>query len=277
MSKVSIITINYNNGKGLQHTIESVIQQSVNDFEFIVIDGNSLDNSKEIISNYKSQLTYAISEPDYGIYNAMNKGIAKANYEYLLFLNSGDILENKDVIKNIQTYLNDSDIVSGDILIEDAKGEHYVPSRDEVTLDFFFNISLFHQATFIKRQLFLDLGLYNESFKIGGDYEFFIRALYKYNCTYKHTPILISKFKTDGISNDPAYIEINKIEAKKAWLLNVSPRTYEAFSRCYEFYSSDEHYLKTRSPLFRLATKFSKFMFSIRFFFYKTFKEKKAK
>lgn len=277
MSKISIITINYNNGKGLQNTIESVIKQSDQDFEFIVIDGNSTDGSKEIISKYKSKLTYAISEPDHGIYNAMNKGILKANFEYLLFLNSGDTLENEDVIKNIQMHLNDSDIVSGDILIEDVKGKHYVPSRDEVTLDFFFNISLFHQSTFIKRQLFLDLGLYNESFKIGGDYEFFIRALYKYNCSYKHSPILISKFITDGISNDPAYVEINKIEAKKAWLLNVSHRSYEAFSRCYEFYHSEEQYLKTRSPLFRMATKFSKFMFSIRFFFYKTFKEKKAK
>jgi glycosyltransferase involved in cell wall biosynthesis len=92
MPKLSIITINYNNLEGLQRTVESVVNQTWQEFEYIVIDGGSTDGSADFIESQSETIDYWVSEPDKGIYNAMNKGIAKASGEYLLFLNSGDHL-----------------------------------------------------------------------------------------------------------------------------------------------------------------------------------------
>ena len=270
---ISIITINFNNKIGLEKTIQSVIQQTYKSFEFIVIDGSSADGSKDVICEYQSHFSYFVSEPDTGIYNAMNKGILKAKGEYLLFLNSGDILVNKDVIKNALIHLNIEDVISGDILIVENYKTNMGISKDEISLDWFFNISLYHQATFIKRKLFFDYGMYNESFKIGGDYEFFIRLFFREKCTYKHVNIIVAKFTADGISNNLAYLEINRQEVKVAWLLNVSEATYKEFDRYYTLLQTDEVYLKSRSRFFNVTTKFSKFLYSIKFFIYKKIKK----
>ena len=101
MNKISIITVNYNDREGLKKTIESVINQTWQDFEFIIIDGGSTDGSREVIEQYKDKIDYWISEPDKGIYNAMNKGIKAASGEFLLFLNSGDRLIDKNITEKV--------------------------------------------------------------------------------------------------------------------------------------------------------------------------------
>ena len=101
MSKISIITINYNDLKGLQKTFNSVVNQSNKDFEYIVIDGGSSDGGKEFLEQNSDKLAYWISEKDSGVYNAMNKGIKAAKGEYLLFLNSGDFLVDDNVIEKV--------------------------------------------------------------------------------------------------------------------------------------------------------------------------------
>jgi len=114
--KLSIITVNLNNKSGLQKTIDSVISQTYKDFEWIIIDGGSTDGSKELIEQYSQYITYWISEPDKGIYNAMNKGIVQAKGEYLQFLNSGDALYDKYVLDKILKATNiTSDIITGSI------------------------------------------------------------------------------------------------------------------------------------------------------------------
>ena len=97
--KYSIITVNYNNKEGLRKTIESVISQTFRDFEYIVIDGGSSDGSAELLKEYSDKITYWVSEPDKGIYNGMNKGIAKATGDYLNFMNSGDCFYDQQVLK----------------------------------------------------------------------------------------------------------------------------------------------------------------------------------
>ena len=99
--KLSIITINLNNKEGLQKTIESIVNQTFRDYEFIIIDGGSNDGSIDVIELYKENITYWISEPDKGIYNAMNKGISIAKGEYYYFLNTGDRLISNDVLEKI--------------------------------------------------------------------------------------------------------------------------------------------------------------------------------
>ncbi|MEP7170167.1 MAG: glycosyltransferase, partial [Bacteroidota bacterium] len=101
MPLFSIITVNLNNAAGLKKTIESVVTQTFNDVEYIIIDGASTDGSKEVIKNYETKISYWVSEKDTGIYNAMNKAIKKAKAEYCLFLNSGDSLTNKKVLNDV--------------------------------------------------------------------------------------------------------------------------------------------------------------------------------
>ena len=88
--RLSIITINYNNREGLRKTIESVVNQTYRNFEYIIIDGGSTDGSVEVVKEYADRISYWVSEPDNGIYNAMNKGVLAANGKYIQFLNSGD-------------------------------------------------------------------------------------------------------------------------------------------------------------------------------------------
>ena len=113
--KISIITINYNDAKGLKRTIESVKSQIYKDFEHIIIDGDSCDGSKDIINENAELFSYWCSESDRGRYNAMNKGIAHASGDYLLFLNSGDYLSDDNVLKDFSMSLSNKDIVYGDL------------------------------------------------------------------------------------------------------------------------------------------------------------------
>jgi glycosyltransferase involved in cell wall biosynthesis len=240
---ITIITVNRNNAAGLKKTIESVVNQSSGAFEFIVIDGDSTDGSKQVMDHYKGRLTIALSEPDTGIYNAMNKAIKLAKGDYVLFLNSGDYLLNEHVLKTVAPRLTGYDVISGDIILEENNKTYERASKDEITLDFFFRISLYHQATFIAKKLFDQYGLYNETFKIGGDYEFFIRVFYKYNASYLHIHEPVSYFKADGISNNPEFLTIKNEEALTAWKLNVSERMYQILTEHQQFENSPTYWL----------------------------------
>lgn len=201
--KYSIITINFNNREGLRKTIESVIAQTFEDFEYIVIDGGSTDGSVDIIKEYADRINYWVSEPDKGIYNAMNKGIVKTHGEYLNFMNSGDCFHNNKVLQEIMPYL-DSDIVTGKTYYEG--GIHGFYKKDVTMLDFFKG-SLEHQATFIKKDLFTNK-LYDESFKIISDWIFFVDTLIYGNATFHNTDIIICKFESGGISmSSPKLVE----------------------------------------------------------------------
>ena len=114
--KYSIITVNYNNKEGLRRTIESVIHQTFHDYEFIIIDGGSTDGSMDVLKEYDAQINYWVSEPDSGIYNAMNKGIAKAKGEYLNFMNSGDCFYTADVLEKVSLYNSNADFIVGTII-----------------------------------------------------------------------------------------------------------------------------------------------------------------
>ena len=154
--KYSIITVNYNNKEGLRQTIESVINQIYRDYEFIVIDGGSTDGSADVLKEYDDQITYWVSEKDNGIYNAMNKGIAKATGDYLNFMNSGDCFYASDVLKNVANYQSDADFIVGkDYHYSERKQRgHASIQPPRTTMMHFFMGTLDHQSSFIKRELF---------------------------------------------------------------------------------------------------------------------------
>ena len=195
---LSIITINYNDAIGLEKTITSVITQSFKDFEYLVIDGNSNDGSKNIIEAHKKNIQFAVSEPDTGIYNAMNKGIANAKGKYLLFLNSGDVLNGSTALMDfIQHPDFQGDIIYGDYQFEE--GNKVYP--DVLTPLFFIKSSLPHQSTFFKRIVFDQIGLYEEQYKIVSDRAFYIKCFLSNQFVFKHINYSLSIFDLSGRSN----------------------------------------------------------------------------
>lgn len=187
--KLSIITINLNNREGLQRTIDSVVCQTFRDFEWIVIDGGSTDGSRELIEQYADHFAYWVSEPDKGIYNAMNKGIKVAKGEYLLFLNSGDCLYQQNVLQQVFTHSFSEDIVYCD----DGGTDGVVKkggSPDKITLEFLYTYTICHQTIFHKSSLFRD-NLYDENYKIVADWKFLYEQLIKRDVSYRKLNILL--------------------------------------------------------------------------------------
>ena len=199
--KLSIITINRNNAVGLRKTIESVVHQTFIDIEYIVIDGASTDESVEVIKQYAKKITYWVSESDKGIYNAMNKGILKAKGEYLLMLNSGDVLDNSINLFTIFAKYDGYDLIYGNVKWLNSENKIIKAKfTDKPYFKALVNSSLGHQAIFIKRKLHEQVGLYDEDIKIVSDWCFYLKALFKYNCTYIHIDEYIAICDRDGMS-----------------------------------------------------------------------------
>lgn len=198
--KLSIITINYNNAEGLRKTLASVASQTYANIEHIIVDGASTDGSVDVIKEYENQLNIThstinllwSSEPDNGIYNAMNRGIRKATGEYVQILNSGDLLAAPDVTARMMNALHQTSniqhqtsisIFYGNMLKSyDGKtiisrdtcgGKMYTPE----SFLYFYKGTLNHDCAYIRRDLFDKYGLYNEQMKICSDWEWYVRAI----------------------------------------------------------------------------------------------------
>lgn len=206
--RLSIITINYNNAGGLSKTMTSVLKQTYNSIEYIVIDGGSDDGSLEIMEKHASALAYSVSEKDNGIYPAMNKGIDKATGEYFLFLNSGDFLKTEVTISNCFQKGITADIVYGNI--ESAGRVINYPAVLDFT--FFFRDSIPHPASFIRRSVFETVGKYNENNKIVSDWEFFLKVIIGKKASYAHINETVTVYDTTGLSADPAFAALQNKE-----------------------------------------------------------------
>lgn len=212
--KLSIITVNLNNKVGLQKTIDSVISQTFKDFEWIVIDGGSTDGSKELIEKYSNYISYWVSEPDKGIYNGMNKGIKHSNGEYLLFLNSGDILHTNSIIDFILSDQLTEDIIIFDILLQ-GKGKKIkkdLSLLSSLSVVSFLLYSTFpHQSTLIKKKLFKECGMYNLDYRIVADWVLFFEACVFKDASYIYKKgTILSEYDLSGLSStnkDAAYNE----------------------------------------------------------------------
>lgn len=215
LPKVSIITINYNNFKGLEKTIKSVINQTQNDYEFIVIDGDSTDGSKELIGRYSEKIDFWVSEPDTGVYNAMNKGIKVAKGDFVIFMNSGDSFYENTVLQKVYPLLvDDYDIYYGDNykIKQNSKRKKTYPEK--LSFSFFYNSCINHQATFVRKRLFFDYFLYNENLKIVSDWEFFIYTICIENRPYKYLKLTICNYDFTGISSKKENKSIADLERK---------------------------------------------------------------
>lgn len=213
--KISIITINYNNIKGLEKTIKSIIHQTQNHYEFIIIDGGSTDGSKELIERHSEKINYWVSEPDSGVYNAMNKGIKVATGDFVIFMNSGDAFYENTVLEKVNSLLVDEfDIYYGDNYKVKQNSKRKKTYPEKLSFSFFYYSCINHQATFIRRQLFFDYFLYNEKFKIVSDWEFFIYTICIENRPSKYLKMTICNYDFTGISSNIANKSIADLEKK---------------------------------------------------------------
>ena len=207
--KLSIITINFNNRDGLRKTIESVVNQTWQEFEYIIIDGGSTDGSVEVIKEFADHIDYWVSEPDKGIYDAMNKSIDQAKGEYCLFMNSADTIYEKTTLEKVNAELDGTDIISGKMLL--ANGNWGIPHQD-ITLKHFFNGTLPHQATFIRSALFAQYP-YDTHYRIVSDWKFWVEALICGNCSYKSIDQQIAVFDGSGISSSNWELQLKERES----------------------------------------------------------------
>lgn len=238
--------------------MNSIKNQTWQEFEHVVIDGNSTDGSEEIIKSYEYNNLVWFSEPDSGIYNAMNKGIVKASGKYFLFLNSGDILYNNEVIASTVPYFSTGkSILAGNIIFDESTGKRLREHPDKITFSYLVGNAISHPSTFIKRELFLKYGNYDESYKIVSDWAFFIKVLGLNNESYSKLPITISIFDTKGISTQEDNLNVVYEERGKV-LESYFPRIFNNADDVYvfdKFINKNKRfkYLKIidKSPFFR--------------------------
>ncbi len=222
--RISIITINRNNAEGLASTIESVVRQTSVPHEFIVIDGGSTDGSADVIRRSEKNITRWVSEPDAGIYQAMNKGIGMTSGTHLLFLNSGDRLFSNSLLADILAAGFTEEVIFGDIMYDGHREPIVMP--DEIDIRLFLGQSIGHGATLMKKTLFTQFGLYDESNRIVSDWAFFLKVLITEGCSYRHVPRIFTIYQSGGISVDESYARLQQEERDKTLRL-LFPHFYE--------------------------------------------------
>lgn len=199
--KISVITVCFNAEKEIEKTLRSVIGQTYRDFEYIVVDGKSTDRTLDIIQRYSDRITCIISEPDTGIYNAMNKGVRLAKGEYCLFMNAGDTFANAQALQLASLFLNDGfDVLVGrEISMKDGKIIDYVYPPQEITPMHLYRSSLSHQSAFIRREALLRYP-YDETLRLVSDWKFWIEALLVNHLKYRAIDVDVSCFNHDGMT-----------------------------------------------------------------------------
>lgn len=209
---LSIITINRNNASGLEKTMRSVLAQTFKEFEYVVIDGASTDGSVDVIKGLEPQFEGRlnwVSEPDSGIYNAMNKGIRMASGDYIQILNSGDMLATPDVTERMLAEVQritekegkKPDIVYGNMTKVDSEGRILGKSGEvEHSLRQFYSSALNHDCAYIRRDLFEKYGYYDENLKIVSDWKWYLQAIGLGGVVPRYVDIDVTIFDAGGIS-----------------------------------------------------------------------------
>jgi glycosyltransferase involved in cell wall biosynthesis len=204
---VSIITVCYNSIRTISDTIKSVLSQTYPLIEYIIVDGSSTDGTIEKINSFNKGISKFISEPDNGIYDAINKGIRLATGSVVGILNSDDFFYDNYIIENIVGSFNNHDIdaVFGDVQFVDpiktSKIVRYYSSKNFNTAKFKYGFMPAHPSFYVKRELFERLGYYKVDYKIAADFDLLIRFLYINQIAYKYLEMPFLSMRTGGISN----------------------------------------------------------------------------
>ena len=201
--KVSIITVCYNSCSSIEKTINSVLSQSYNNIEYIIIDGKSTDGTLNIIKKYIDNIDIVISEPDNGIYDAMNKGIKQSTGEWLMFMNSGDTYINHNSLNDFINNLNEEiRILRGNIIrvYPKFKTESTGITKQNPGIMDMFNGTFHHQASLIQKTLFDEFGYYSTQYRLMSDWKFFFDCVILHKQQTKYVDFPVAYFAMDGAS-----------------------------------------------------------------------------
>lgn len=210
---VTIITACYNSSLTIEKTIKSIINQDYSNIEYIIIDGLSTDQTLEIISKYKSQISRIISEPDKGIYDALNKGLNASNGDIIGFIHSDDILANNSVITDIVNVFkkNKFDILWGDLVIENIiskKIKRFYSGKKIDKNSFDIGVMPPHPATFIRTNVYKNFGSFNTLYKIASDYDLLFRFIVLSEASYGYIDKILVIMSDGGISNKSLFSKL---------------------------------------------------------------------
>lgn len=234
--KISVITVCRNAEQHIEGTIQSVINQTKFDnIEYIIIDGASTDKTTEIIAKYQDKIDYFISEPDSGIYNAMNKGIKVATGDFIIFLNSGDYYINELVFEQFLPCLEktEKDLVIGNLFAFDKYTADMVRINEKFLDKFLFNYqSIPHPSTFFRRTIFEKVGLYNENYRIVSDFEWYLKYFNEFNGNYDYVDKYVVFFDLNGICSSKQHEELHFKERNEVLNRYVTPSEKLAYKLC---------------------------------------------
>ncbi len=206
--KITIITVCYNSALHIEDAINSVANQDYPDVEHIMIDGNSNDGTQQILDKYSGKLADWISEPDHGIYDAMNKGIKKATGDVIGILNSDDFYFDEHVLTKVTNAFSDNkiDAVFGDLIFVDPndlnKTVRTYTSNSWHPSKFAKGYMPAHPTFFVRKKFYEKYGLFETDYQIAADYEMLIRLLYVHQLNYKYLPLKMVKMRKGGVSSD---------------------------------------------------------------------------
>jgi glycosyltransferase involved in cell wall biosynthesis len=230
--KITIITVCYNSANTLEKTILSVAGQSYKNIEYIIVDGNSKDKTLSIIQNHENKITKWISEPDKGLYDAMNKGIALATGDIIGILNSDDTFYSDTIIEEIAAFhsKNTIDASVGNIMqhTEDGKVVRIYSSKYWSPEKLKIGYMPPHPSIFFKRALFKELGFYELGFIIGADYELITRFFLKGKISWKYSGITTTAMLVGGLSSS-GRISYNLITKEIQKALHMNDIVFSAF------------------------------------------------
>ena len=224
--KISIITVCFNSEQTIKATIKSVLTQSYNQVEYIIIDGASTDNTIKIIKEFSNSIDVFVSESDAGIYDAINKGIIKSSGDVVGLLHADDVFDNNSVIDNVMSLFDKNvDMIYGDINYVDRKDTNRVirrwKSESYIKGKFKWGWMPPHTGFFIKKSCYLKYGLYNLNLGSSADYELMLRMFELYNLKSKYIPFNITNMRVGGVSNSSLK---NRLQANKndkiSWKIN---------------------------------------------------------
>lgn len=244
--KISVITVCRNAEDTIEETIKSVLAQTYKNIEFIIIDGNSTDNTLNIINKYKTDINYLLSENDTGIYNAMNKGVNAATGDILYFLNANDLLYSDDIFQIVVNTFNKNniDVLWGDVEFIDNNRNHvgfdYYKMRNKLD---FLKQNICHQSIFYKADCFKKYGLYDESYILYADYDINLRFLFKNKLKGKYINKIISKFDITGVSQskEEESVKLQKLEKDRI----VNSYFDDDVKNCLKIHSMMYKYVRT--------------------------------
>jgi glycosyltransferase involved in cell wall biosynthesis len=234
--RISIITVSYNSAATIKDTLQCITRQEYNDVEHIIVDGKSSDDTVDIVNGFK-HITKFISEPDGGLYDAMNKGLQMATGDIIGILNSDDVYADNTVLNKVVAAFNDTGAhcVYGDL--------QYVHTNDLNKVvrtwkagkftreNFLYGWMPPHPTFFVRKEVYEKVGFFNTMLKSAADYEIMLRILYKHNYTAAYIPEILVKMRSGGISNASLRnrFKANREDAKAWKLINKRPHFFTLY------------------------------------------------